>query len=295
MPRGRKSASSLSVVPFVPGQGRPEPPVSLDSVERQIWRDVVDPSLPIGSTLPVSFSSAGWSRRLQFRNGARRGCASCGQQTKTAARMRMPSPLCMAQHPRRSPICWGSSGPLRAHGSCLVQPDHSLSRPQNLAPGRSRHVPRRRHNPIDDTVTGADIIAFIEQVCFIPEGKYTSAKGSSCSNGRSKKSTASTTIPMVRVGRSSPWGARTQKQLLPLACCWRTCAARRRATSLIASSIQRHRAATRRPSREIADLPGTGYSVSGTQRRCHNRLRAFARAADPRRAWASSWSAVTAV
>jgi hypothetical protein len=42
MPRGRKSASSLSVVPIVPGQGRPEPPASLDALEKQIWRDVVD-------------------------------------------------------------------------------------------------------------------------------------------------------------------------------------------------------------------------------------------------------------
>jgi hypothetical protein len=33
-------------------------------------------------------------------------------------------------------------------------------------------VPRRTHNPIDDKVTGADIIAFIEEVCFVPEGKY---------------------------------------------------------------------------------------------------------------------------
>ena len=42
MPRGRKSAASLSVVPLVPGQGRPEPPANLDALERQIWRDVVD-------------------------------------------------------------------------------------------------------------------------------------------------------------------------------------------------------------------------------------------------------------
>ena len=42
MPRGRKSASSLSVVPLVPGQGRPEPPASLDGLEKQIWCDVVD-------------------------------------------------------------------------------------------------------------------------------------------------------------------------------------------------------------------------------------------------------------
>ena len=42
MPRGRKSAASLSVVPVVPGEGRPEPPDSLDALEQQSWRDVVD-------------------------------------------------------------------------------------------------------------------------------------------------------------------------------------------------------------------------------------------------------------
>lgn len=42
MPRGRKSGASLSVVPLVPGQGRPEPPAGLDSLEQRIWRDVVD-------------------------------------------------------------------------------------------------------------------------------------------------------------------------------------------------------------------------------------------------------------
>jgi hypothetical protein len=37
-------------------------------------------------------------------------------------------------------------------------------------------VPRHKHNSTDDKVTGADIIAFIEQVCFIPEGKYVGKK-----------------------------------------------------------------------------------------------------------------------
>ena len=41
MPRGRKSAASLSVVPVVPGQGRPDPPAGLDSLEKRIWQDVV--------------------------------------------------------------------------------------------------------------------------------------------------------------------------------------------------------------------------------------------------------------
>jgi hypothetical protein len=40
--RGRKSSASLSVVPVVPGQGRPKPPAGLDSLEKRIWRNVVD-------------------------------------------------------------------------------------------------------------------------------------------------------------------------------------------------------------------------------------------------------------
>src|SRR5215469_947309 len=38
----RKSASSLTVVPRVPGRGRPEPPADLDVLESRIWREVVD-------------------------------------------------------------------------------------------------------------------------------------------------------------------------------------------------------------------------------------------------------------
>lgn len=38
----RKSASSLTVVPVVPGQGRPEPPTELDRSEKRLWREVVD-------------------------------------------------------------------------------------------------------------------------------------------------------------------------------------------------------------------------------------------------------------
>jgi hypothetical protein len=41
----RKSASSLTVVPVVPGQGRPEPPAELDLLEQSIWREIVG-SLP---------------------------------------------------------------------------------------------------------------------------------------------------------------------------------------------------------------------------------------------------------
>ena len=38
----RKSVASLSVVPRVPGRGRPEPPADLDALESRIWREVVD-------------------------------------------------------------------------------------------------------------------------------------------------------------------------------------------------------------------------------------------------------------
>jgi hypothetical protein len=38
----RKSVSSLSVVPVVPGQGHPEPPSELDELEGRIWRNIVD-------------------------------------------------------------------------------------------------------------------------------------------------------------------------------------------------------------------------------------------------------------
>jgi hypothetical protein len=41
MPRGRKSSASLSIVPAIPGQGRPPPPSNLDRVEKRIWKDVV--------------------------------------------------------------------------------------------------------------------------------------------------------------------------------------------------------------------------------------------------------------
>ena len=41
MSRGRKSVNALSVVPVIPGQGRPEPPRALDKAERAVWRAIV--------------------------------------------------------------------------------------------------------------------------------------------------------------------------------------------------------------------------------------------------------------
>jgi hypothetical protein len=42
MPRGRKSAASLLVIPVLPRRGRPEPPADLDALEQRVWREVVD-------------------------------------------------------------------------------------------------------------------------------------------------------------------------------------------------------------------------------------------------------------
>jgi hypothetical protein len=37
----RRSAADLTLVPLVPGRGRPEPPKALDQVEARAWNDVV--------------------------------------------------------------------------------------------------------------------------------------------------------------------------------------------------------------------------------------------------------------
>src|SRR5262249_10050270 len=109
-------------------------------------------------------------------SGVRRGCASCGRKTKTVAKTPTPLLRCMVYRQRRSLTCSASCAPRRARASCLVRPARNLSRSQNLARGRSRPLPRRKQDPDDDKVTGADIIAFIEEVCFIPEGKYVGKK-----------------------------------------------------------------------------------------------------------------------
>jgi len=41
MSRGRKSIDALSVVPLIPGRGRPEPPQALDGAEKDVWREIV--------------------------------------------------------------------------------------------------------------------------------------------------------------------------------------------------------------------------------------------------------------
>ena len=38
----RRSDADLSIVPMVPGRGRPEPPKALDPTEARAWNDVID-------------------------------------------------------------------------------------------------------------------------------------------------------------------------------------------------------------------------------------------------------------
>ena len=38
----RRSAADLSIVPLLPGKGRPEPPKALDQIEARAWNDVID-------------------------------------------------------------------------------------------------------------------------------------------------------------------------------------------------------------------------------------------------------------
>jgi hypothetical protein len=38
----RRSAADISLVPMVPGRGRPEPPKALDPIEARAWNDVID-------------------------------------------------------------------------------------------------------------------------------------------------------------------------------------------------------------------------------------------------------------
>ena len=52
----RRSAADLSIVPLLPGKGRPEPPKALDQIEARAWNDVIDACRTAGSIRPGSSS-----------------------------------------------------------------------------------------------------------------------------------------------------------------------------------------------------------------------------------------------
>src|SRR6516162_2041629 len=88
----------------------------------------------------------------------------------------MPLRPCMACPRRPSPICLASCAPRHARASSRERPAPRSSTLQSSGHGKSKLVPKRKQYPGDDKVTGDDIIAFIEQVCFIPEGRYVGKK-----------------------------------------------------------------------------------------------------------------------
>jgi hypothetical protein len=97
--RGRKSESSLTVVPVIPGAGRPAPPRGLDQQERRIWKSVVDAlpahwidsagQLVLRRVICLAASLACWEVRLrelraQNAAGSEEAIKLAGQHANTA-------------------------------------------------------------------------------------------------------------------------------------------------------------------------------------------------------------------
>jgi hypothetical protein len=91
--RGRKSESSLTVVPLIPGTGRPSPPRGLDQAERRIWKAIVDAlpaywidpagQLVLRRVICLTASLACWE--VQLRELRARGAADSEEATKLVA------------------------------------------------------------------------------------------------------------------------------------------------------------------------------------------------------------------
>ena len=84
MSRGRKSAASLVVVPLVPGQGRPEPPAELDTLEQRVWREVIA-ALPAHRPSGVSAIRRCSQKCLLSQRRKARDCAREGSVTISPA------------------------------------------------------------------------------------------------------------------------------------------------------------------------------------------------------------------
>jgi hypothetical protein len=88
MSRGRKSGTSLTVVPVIPGSGRPPPPRGLDREERRLWTGIAG-SLPahwldsagqliLRRIVSLSVTLEQWEARLRE---LRTGGAAGGEET----------------------------------------------------------------------------------------------------------------------------------------------------------------------------------------------------------------------
>ena len=83
-----------------------------------------------------------------------------------------------------------------------------------IPPVGDQSVPRREQDANDAKVTGADIIAFIETVCFVPEGKFVGKKLAAAGVAEGPRSAASTTTRTVPGGRSLSMGRKNAKTTL---------------------------------------------------------------------------------
>src|SRR5215471_11723921 len=132
----------------------------------------------IGWIERASLSCAAWLRRLRSRSGKRLGYAYCARRSRTVERRLpplLPSTVC---RPRTLLICSFSSV-LRRGPSCdRARPAHRWSTPRtpDLGTLGRNSMPRRRRRQAGDAVCAADIIEFIEQVCFVPEGRLVGKK-----------------------------------------------------------------------------------------------------------------------
>jgi hypothetical protein len=61
----RRSDADLSIVPMLPGKGRPQPPKALDQIEARAWNDIVDalPSQWIDAAAQMATAALGLSDR----------------------------------------------------------------------------------------------------------------------------------------------------------------------------------------------------------------------------------------
>jgi hypothetical protein len=104
----RRSDAELSIVPLIPGKGRPEPPKGLDSIESRAWNDVID-ALPAQWLDPAAqlilrrtAAQVAVAERLEARL---RKLAEMGDDPE-ALEPRGPSPRCTGRPRRRSCSAW---------------------------------------------------------------------------------------------------------------------------------------------------------------------------------------------
>ena len=176
----RRSDADLSIVPMLPGKGRPEPPKALDQIEARAWNDVID-ALPghwIDAAAQIVLRRVAAQVAIAERVEARlRDLALMGDdpealEAETAAR-RHASGDREIGCPRADGVAGDADGAAwrRAKGGASSSAARAPSGRGKSSPRRPMGRPRKQRPP-PGPVTAADVIAFIETVCFVPEGKF---------------------------------------------------------------------------------------------------------------------------